>query len=136
MTSVQITSQINIGLDQLLNGVAQLETAELQQFFEQVHFLLVQRKVNKFPQRETELLGQINQGLPEAIQRRYDELQVKLHDEVITAEEHEELMALLNPVEQASVDRLQALVELSQLRQVSVNDLMIQLEIHHPPMYD
>ena len=117
-----------------MNGVAQLETAELQQFFEQVHFLLVQRKVARLPQCETELLGQINQGLPEAIQRRYGELQVKLHDEVITSEEHEELMALIDPVEQASVDRLRALVELSQLRQVSLDDLMIQLEIHHPPV--
>jgi hypothetical protein len=36
MTSVQITSKVSIGLDQLLNGVSQLETTDLEQFVGQV----------------------------------------------------------------------------------------------------
>jgi DNA-binding ferritin-like protein (Dps family) len=135
MTSVQITSQVNIGLDQLLSGVAQLETADLEQFVGQVNLLLAQRKVPNLPQRETVLLEQINQGLPEQIQQRYDALQAKLHEASITTEEHQELLGLIDTVEQASADRLQALIELAQLRQISLDALMNQLDIHHPPVY-
>jgi hypothetical protein len=135
MTSVQITSQVNIGLDQLLNGVSQLETPDLEQFVGQINALLAQRKVPSLPRRETELLELINQGLPEAIQSRYDELQAKLQDETIAPDEHEELLALIDPVEQATVDRLRSLIELSQLRQVSLDELMTQLGIHHPSVY-
>jgi hypothetical protein len=134
MTSVQITSQVNIGLDQLLSGVSQLETPDLEQFVGQINALLAQRKVPS-PRRETELLELINQGLPEAIQSRYDELQAKLQDETIAPDEHEELLALIDPVEQATADRLRSLIELSQLRQVSLDELMTQLGIHHPPVY-
>jgi hypothetical protein len=135
MSTVHVTSQISIGLEQLFSGISQLETTELEQFVEQINFLLATRKMNGFPQRESELLEQINQGLPENIQHRYDELQLKLHDETINPEEHQELLSLINIVEQASVDRLKCLVELSQLRQISLDDLMHQLGIHHPPVY-
>ncbi|MBF2079844.1 MAG: hypothetical protein IGR76_15325 [Synechococcales cyanobacterium T60_A2020_003] len=135
MTSVQITSQVNIGLDQLLSGVAQLETADLEQFVGQVNLLLAQRRGPNLPQRETELLEQINRGLPEPIQQRYDALQIKLHEESILPEEHQELLGLIDTVEQASADRLQALIELAQLRQISLDALMHQLQIHHPPVY-
>jgi hypothetical protein len=135
MTSVQITSQVSIGLDQLLNGVSQLETTDLEQFVGQVSSLLAQRKAPSLPHRETELLELINQGLPENIQSRYDELQTKLHHETITPEEHQELLSLIDPVEQVTVDRLRSLIELSQLRQVSLDELMTQLGIHHPPVY-
>jgi hypothetical protein len=116
-------------------GVLSFPTTELEQFAEQVNLLLATRKMNRLPQREPELLEQINQGLPEDIQRRYDELQLKLHDETISSEEHQELLSLIDTVEQASVDRLKCLVELSQLRQISLDDLMHQLDIHHPPVY-
>jgi hypothetical protein len=135
MTSVQITSQVNIGLDQLLSGVSQLETTDLEQFVNQVNCLLAQRRAPSLPHRETELLEQINQGLPENLQQRYDVLQIKLQDEVITPEEHQELLSLIDTVEQASADRLRSLIELSQLREVSLDNLMGQLGIHHPPVY-
>jgi hypothetical protein len=135
MTSVQITSQVNIGLDQLLNGVSQLETPDLEQFVGQISFLLAQRKIPSLPHRETELLELINQGLPEATQSRYDELQIKLHHETIAPDEHQELLSLIDTVEQATVDRLGSLIELSQLRRISLDELMSQLGIHHPPVY-
>lgn len=133
MTPVSI-AQTNIHIDQLLSGVSQLETTDLEQFVSQVNYLLIQRKCN-IPRRETELLEQINQGLPDQLQYRYDELQIKLHDEVIKPEEHQELLSLIDAVEQASVDRLRSLIELSQLRQISLDDLITQLGIHHPPLY-
>ncbi len=75
MTSVQVTSQINIGLEQLLAGVAQLGTPELERFAEQVTQRLAQRKISSLSAQETELLQQINQGLPPETLQHYDQLQ-------------------------------------------------------------
>jgi hypothetical protein len=44
MTSVQITSQINVELEQLLSDVSQLETADLEKHAEQIGLLIAQRK--------------------------------------------------------------------------------------------
>jgi hypothetical protein len=133
MASVQVTSQINIDLEQLLNGVAQLETAELEHFAEQVNLILSRRRTEH--QTETQLLQCIQQSLSESAQQRYDELGEKLRAETISHAEHQELLALINVVEQANVDRLQCLIELAQLRHVSLNDLMQQLKIQTPPVH-
>lgn len=122
-------------LDQLLSGVAQLETADLERFAQQVNLLLAQRKVPSLPQSEAELLQQINQGLPKDTQHRYEELRAKLRAETITPAEHQELLTLVDIVEQADADRLQHLIKLSQLRQVPLPDLMHQLGIHPPAVH-
>lgn len=75
---------------------------------------------------------QINWGLPEDTQSRYNELRAKLQAETITPDEHQELLALVDTVEQADADRFQHLIELSQLRQVPLTDLISQLGIHPP----
>lgn len=121
-----------VQLNQLLSGVAQLETADLERFAEQVNFLLARRKTPSLPQSEAELLQQINRGLPEATQCRYDELRAKIRAESITPEEHQEFLFLVDMVEQADAERLQHLIELSQLRQVPLPLLMHQLGIHPP----
>ena len=69
MTSVQVTSQINIDLDQLLAGVAQLETPDLERFTEKVTQLLAQRKVSSLPAQETELLQQIKASPPSLFEK-------------------------------------------------------------------
>jgi hypothetical protein len=135
MTSVQVTSQIEIELEQLLNGVAQLETTDLEKFIGQVNLILARRKVANLPQPEAELLQQINRGLSAETQHRYNELRAELQAGTITPDEHRELLVLVDIVEQADAERLQHLIELSQLRQVPLHDLMNQLGIH-PPSVD
>lgn len=135
MASVQITSAINIELDQLLDGVAQLETTDLEKFVEQVASILAQRKAARLHQSESALLKQIDQSIPDVAQQRYVELSAKLRDQTITPDEHQEFLALIDIVEQADADRLQHLVELSRLRQVSLNDLMNHLGIHPPAVH-
>ncbi|MEL7495359.1 MAG: STAS/SEC14 domain-containing protein, partial [Cyanobacteria bacterium J06554_11] len=72
MATVQIKSDVDI--DQLLEGVAQLDTTELQQFLTRASLLLAQRQDAALPSSESDLLRQINQGLPADTQHRYDEL--------------------------------------------------------------
>jgi len=132
MATVQVKSEINIELEQVLNGVAKLDTPELGRFLSQVSILLARRKAPNIPKREAELLLKINQGLPGALQQRYDELTAKLQADTITSEEHDELQQLIDEIELADAERLQYLIELAHLRNLSLNELMKQLGIHHP----
>lgn len=133
MATVQIKS--DIGVEQLLEGVAQLETVELERFLIQASLLLAQRKDAALSTTESDLLKKINQGLPTDIQQRYDDLREKLRCEELSSAEHKELLALVDVVEQASVERMQSLLALSELRQISLDVLLQQLDIHPPAVY-
>ena len=135
MATVRVTSEVSLNLDQLLSGVAQLDTDELRNFVERVSLMLAQRKASSLPELEANLLQAINQGLSGKIQHRYSELQSKLQNEAIAPEEHQELLQLIDVVEQADAARLQALVELAQLRGVTLPDLMTQLGLQPPTVY-
>ncbi|RIK38806.1 MAG: hypothetical protein DCC55_20035 [Chloroflexi bacterium] len=79
-------------------------------------------------------MQQINQGLPPAVRQRYQELNSRLEAEVLTPEEHQELLGLIDQIEQADAIRLKQLIELAQLRGMSLDELMQQLNIS-PPVY-
>jgi hypothetical protein len=124
MTTVQVTSEINLDLDKVLDGVSKLETPELERFLSEVGTLLARRKAPHLPQREAELLQAINHGLPADLQQRYNELSAKLQAETITPPEHQELLGLIDQIEQTDAARMQHLIELAQLRHVSLDGLL------------
>ncbi len=74
---------------------------------------------------EAELLQKISQRLPPEVRKRYDELNAKLHEETITPEEHQELLQLVDRVELADAERLQHLIELARIWNVSVEALQM-----------
>ena len=129
MPKVHVTSQIEIDLDEVLHGLARLGIKELEQFVDKVIALQAQHRAPSLPKDETELLQQINCGLPADIRQRYNALNAKLHDETITPQEHEELLTLIDRIELADAERMQRLVALAQIRGVSVDTLMEQLGI-------
>jgi hypothetical protein len=135
MATVHVTSEISIALDEVLDGVARLDTPELERFLSQVSILLARRKAPSLPEREAELLQTINQGLPVALQRRYDELTAQLRADTITSAEHHELLQLIDQIELANAERMQHVIELAQLRNLSLDELTNQLGIHYPPAH-
>ncbi len=135
MLKVQVTSQIEIDLDEVLKSVAQLDPHELEQVVNQFIALQARRRAASLSPAETELLQQINQGLPPTLRSRYEELNAKLHEETITPAEHEELLQLTDQIEQSDAERLRHLIALAQLRQVSVDTLMGQLGICRSPTH-
>ena len=132
MQKVQVVSEIQLDLDQLLSGIAQLDTSTLTEFQQQVSRLLAHRRAPSVSQREVELLQQINQRLPLAMRQRYAELNAKLHEETINTGEHQELLALIDQIELGDAKRLQHLVELAQLRGVALDAVMEQLGLGVP----
>ena len=135
MATVQFKSEISIELDQLLTGVAQLDTPDLEQLLIQIQQVLAHRQNHSLPALEIELLQKINQALPEEIQQKYNDLSAKMRSQTITPDEHQDLLKLINVVEQADGDRLQNLIQLSQLRNISLSELMKHLQIHAQPVH-
>jgi hypothetical protein len=93
------------------------------------------QKLDYAPTTESILLQKIALTLSPIIQQRYNDLRVKLQDETLTPAEHQELLDLTDTVEQFDADRLQHLLALAQLRQVSLPELLQQLNISTPAVY-
>lgn len=129
MPKVQVTSQIEIDFEDMLKGVAQLENNELEQFADKVIALRAQRRAPHLPNNEAELLQRINQSVSPKIRRRTAELESKLQEGTLTSVEQDELVGLTDLIEEADAERLQNLILLAQLRNTSVDALMIQLGI-------
>lgn len=79
--------------------------------------------------REERLLQEIAPPFTPAFYRRYIELRDKLREEVISESERGELIGLNQRLETWNVARLTAVLELSRLRGVSMQDMMRDLKV-------
>lgn len=118
---------IQIDSEQLLNAALQMPQGELEQFVAKLFSLKARERVPALSQRESELLLQINRGLPVPTRQRLNALIEKRQSNAITPDELQELRQLTNQVEQADAERLKHLIELASLRQVPLDDLIQQL---------
>lgn len=125
MPTVQVQSEVL--LEELLHSIEQLDSRTLERFADEVMLIRANRRAPSLPKAEATLLRQINQGLSDEVQARFDELKAKRQAELLTVTEHEELIVLVEQIEQRDVERLEALTKLAQLRGVSVRTLMQQL---------
>ncbi|HLK55977.1 MAG TPA: hypothetical protein VKU00_05420 [Chthonomonadaceae bacterium] len=83
---------------------------------------------------ETELLRKINEGWSSERWERYHTLTAKRRTENLTEDEYSELVALTNEREIAHARRMKYLLELANLRQISLDAVMDSLGIR-PPGY-
>ena len=82
---------------------------------------------------ESELLEKINAGLPEEVWRRFHELIALRREERLSELERRELVELADRVEAMNSRRLEWLLELARMRNVSLASLMETLGIQSPP---
>jgi hypothetical protein len=129
MTKVQIQSAIEIDLEAVLDGLQSLDSGELEQFADRVIHLRAQRRSPNLSHRESRLLQTINHGVADKVRQRYRLLNAKLHQEAISPDEHTEMLRLIDEIEAADAERIQALQELAQLRQTTVDELMDQMAL-------
>ena len=87
---------------------------------------------DRLPCAESDLLSKINDALPEGLRARYAELISHREQEILTADEYNELLQLTEEVERREVDRLSALAELAQSQGVPLSALMLRLGIPAP----
>jgi hypothetical protein len=127
MPTVKIEAQLS--KEDLLEAVQQLNLPELEQFVQDIIAIKAKQQAPHLSKDETELLLKINQGISQNIQKRYQFLIKKRNQETLTEHEYKELLQLTDKVEIHQAQRLDYLVQLAQLRQISLTDLMTQLEI-------
>ena len=128
MPVVQVKTQLLT--DELLKAVAQLNASDLEQFARQVMYLSAQRRAPVLPQTEADLLLKLNQSTPTPeMQARCEVLIEKRQAETLTPGEYEELLQLTEHFETLNTQRLEALVALARLRDVSLTTLMKDLGI-------
>lgn len=119
-----------MSLDELIQAANQLDEADLNSLLHQVVVLRVHRRANTLPKQEAELLQKINQGIDPELRAQYQALRTKREAETLTDAEYKTLIQLSSQIEQFGAQRLEALANLAQLRQVSVTELMETLGIH------
>lgn len=120
---------IQIDSEQLLNAALRLPPAELDQFVEKLLLLRRQSEAPRLSARESELLVKINQGLPPADAKRMKKLIAKRQSYTIAEDELQELIRLTDEAERLNVERVKHLIELAQLRNVTLDELMDKLGV-------
>lgn len=117
----------------LLKDVAQMPLLEMERFVQAVNGLIVQKRTTDKSYRERFLLRKINEtalGLEKML--RYQLLVQKLEAETITDAEYAEFMELADKEEKIRYERLTYLVELAQLRAITLPQLMENMGLNRP----
>ena len=118
---------------ELLEAAGRFAPSELHELVSGILELRARREAPVAPRRESELLIQINEGLPETLVRRLETLTIQRDAEALTDEEHQELIRLGDEVEQREAARLDALAELATLRRKTVPEIMRDLGLSPTP---
>lgn len=126
MENIQIQPELDTR--SLLQNMAQMPVIELENFIYEVNALIRRKKTQDKSGRESFLLDKINQTvLDKKKTERYHVLSYKLEAETMTDAEHSEFMRLATLEEKLRNQRVKYLIELSQLRDVSLPKLMLTL---------
>lgn len=129
MSKIPIQSEIRLELQDILEGIGQLDTESLEIFAEKVNQLVAQRKSPALAKEETILLKQINEGISPDVLERFQALQIQQKNSGLNEAQQAELKALVDLIENMETNRLAHLIQLANLREISVEDLRIQLGI-------
>ena len=109
-----------------------MDNRSLDAFISNILSLRIQRGVSDEQKREVMLLKKINKGLSIEQMNRFMILNEKHAENKISENEYAELGIYVEKIEKLNVNRLKYLIELAQLRKISVKQLMIQLGISNP----
>jgi len=117
-------------VSEILDSASRLGAEDFKKLFKKIAILHVQRSgMSAISQGEADLLGQINQGFPTAKWERLQYLDWKMETNGLNEKEAAESLRLATAYENYTVQRLQLLVKLADIRKVSLDELMVQLEI-------
>lgn len=128
MTTIQVQTQLSF--EALLNSLQQLEVTELDQIVKATSLLRARKRALSLTVAETELLQTIqNSHIPADIRQRCAQLTIKQNTQLLSQNEQQELSDLIDQMELMNSQRIKHLIDLAQLRQVTLDALMAHLEI-------
>lgn len=129
MDNAQI--QMNNNIQTLISGFSEMPLNDLESFISGLNALVIRKRVVDKGKRDKTLLLKINQTvLPEQAMERYIFLQDKMELENLSESEYQELLTLVNQEEKIRNKRFKYLLELSQLRSISLTELMNNLGLN------
>lgn len=121
---------INTEIDSqtFLKSVANLSLSELETFAKELNALIRKRKKKEIKNQEKALLSQLNQMvLTKDKHEKILELSPKVELETISIKEKKELQQLLEEAEELRNGRVKIMIELAQLKSVSLSTIMKDL---------
>ena len=129
MTKIQIQTEIDA--QTFLSSVSQIPVNELEYFVRELNALITRRNTSNKEYRDRALLSKINQAvLPKGQTERYVNLHLKLEAETISESEYQEFMDLVAKEELLRNERVKYMIELSQLRGVTLPKVMSSLGLN------
>ncbi len=129
----KVQAQTVIDTKVFLSIADNIKTDELELFVRELNSIITRRKSKDATYRQRELLRLINQTiLSKDNWERYLELAEKLDAETIGESERQEFLQLVAAEEVLRNERVGLLIELSQLRRISLSDLMEELGLYPP----
>lgn len=123
--------QASNNIQSLIVGFSEMPLHDLESFINGLNALVIRKRVADKGKQDKALLLKINQTvLPEQALERYVFLQDKMELETLSESEYKELLALVNQEEKIRNKRFKYLLELSQLRGISLTELMGNLGLN------
>ena len=120
----------NKPLSSIFRTLSSLSLSELDLVMKQVIGIRKQKLPGVLSPAEADLLKKINTPPPYEIQQRYNYLIDLRKREKLNDTQYQELLELTNFTENLNVKRLEYLIQLAKLRNVSLDDLIEQLELN------
>ena len=120
----------NKPLSSIFRTLSSLSLSELDLVMKQVIGIREQKLPGVLSPAEADLLKKINTPPPYEIQQRYNYLIDLRKREKLNDTQYQELLELTNFTENLNVKRLEYLIQLAKLRNVSLDDLIEQLELN------
>ena len=115
----------------LLGNFSEMPLKELEHFINALNALAIRRRAVDVVKHDKVLLRKINQTLlSEQDMERYTYLQEKIEVENISDTEYQELLTLVDKEEKIRNKRFEYLLELAQLRNISLSELMNKLGLN------
>jgi hypothetical protein len=122
---------MNAMVNTLFHEAERLDNRSLDIFIDSIVSLRVRREISNKQREEALLLEKINKGLSLKQVERFKILDQKRFDEILSNEEYVELSVLVEKIETLNVRRLKHLIALAKLRNVTVKELIKQLNLSH-----
>jgi hypothetical protein len=116
----------------ILEATERLGPLELREVVAGTLAIRARREAPVLTASESTLFARINEGLPETLARRLDELAEKRRAETLKPDELAEMTRLCDELERREADRLAAPTELAALRRTSLLSLMQELGLTAP----
>lgn len=129
MQTIEIRKGFKVGFEELVQGLAQLNATELNSFLTKANQIAIKQEKTPVLKQEEDLIKEIKSIIPASILKHFKQLQSKMHDDTITEKERSEMILLTDFMEQKSAERVILLTKLSQLKGVSVLELVDTLKI-------